>query len=232
MPILARVALTLAVSIGACAPTNGAHAPEPGGDYEATSHRRFDDVAHWSRVFDSPKRDEWQKPDALLATIGITLGMRVADVGAGTGYFLPFLSRAVGPQGHVTAVEVEPTLVDHMRQRVATAALANVDVVLSPTSALDLPAKTMDLVLFVDAYHHVDDRRAYLDTVAATLTRSGRVVVVDWKPGELPVGPREEDHKLSAAQVTREMQAAGFRSIPAPDVLPYQYVLVFALVSD
>lgn len=51
---------------------------------DATSHRSFADVEHWSSVFDDPKRAAWQKPAELVAALGLRTGMTVADLGAGT----------------------------------------------------------------------------------------------------------------------------------------------------
>ncbi len=228
----ARLTLALAIIAGACAPQQPVRSEADAGDFHSTSHRRFDDVGHWRRVFDAPERTAWQNPEALIAWIGIEPGMRVADVGAGTGYFLPYLSRAVGTHGRVIAVEVEQALVDHMRDRVVREALTNVDVVLSRPTSLDLLPESADAVVFVDAYHHVDRRREYLATLARLLTRGGRVVIVDWKAGKLPVGPQDEAHKLPATQVIRELEAAGFRNVSVADVLPYQYVLVFTPIRE
>ncbi len=229
---LAAIAFVLAASaISACSPhaTVVAAVPEHPypDDFRATSDRRFDDVDHWAKVFDSPERAAWQRPDELLAAVKLEPGMRVADLGAGTGFFLPYLSRAVGAEGHVLALEVEPALVTHMRERVARAKLDNVEVRLTATDSLDLPERSVDVLLLIDVYHHIDHRLTYLNDARAVLSRKGRIVIVDWKEGDLPVGPRDPHHKLLADQVIREMGAAGYLAVPTADVLPYQYVLVF-----
>jgi ubiquinone/menaquinone biosynthesis C-methylase UbiE len=163
----------------------------------------------------------------LLTAIELKPGIRVADLGAGTGFFLPYLSRAVGNEGRVFALEVEPALVTHMRERVARAQLDNVEVRLTAADSLDLPPGSVDMLLLIDVYHHIDHRRTYLENARSVLSKQGRIVVVDWKQGDLPVGPRDPHHKLLAEQVIRELDAAGFRLVPTADVLPYQYVLVF-----
>lgn len=228
----AALALVLAAAaLNACSPhADSIVAPpdhSPRDDFRATSDRRFDDVVHWAKVFDSPERAAWQRPDELLTAIELEPGMRVADLGAGTGFFLPYLSRAVGKDGRVFAIEVEPVLVSHMRERVALAGLGNVEVLLSRADTLDLPPESVDMLLLIDVYHHIDHRRSYLNGARGALTKRGRIVVVDWKQGDLPVGPRDPHHKLPAEQVIRELDAAGFRLVPTRDILPYQYVLVF-----
>jgi len=230
----------LLLSLGAC---STARPPEPrpaaseaaghshGGSHDpghATCTNRFDDVARWKRVFDDPDRAEWQKPTALVEALAIRPGMRVADVGAGTGFFLRYLSRAVGPSGRVLAVEVEQKLVAHMKERSKDEKLGNVETVLTPLDRLSLPDRSIDLLLLVDAYHHIDRRIDYFREVSRTLAPNGRIAVVDWKPGDLPRGPHDDAHKITAEAVERELIAAGYRLVAAPDMLPYQYVLVFA----
>jgi len=205
------------------------HVHEHGHDLgTATCTERFHDVKHWKRIFDDPARAEWQKPSELIAAIAIRPGMRVADVGAGTGFFLRYLSDAVGPSGRVVAVEVETNLISHMKDRAQEEGLDNVEVVLTPLDRLTIGDRSIDVLLLVDAYHHIDKRIEYFRAAGGTLARNGRIAIVDWKPGDLPRGPRDEEHKIAAEVVEREMTAAGYRLVAAPDILPYQYVLVFA----
>src|SRR5437899_10468546 len=84
---------------------------------EATSHRSVADVGQWVSVFDDPARDAYQKPREVVRALGIHPGMRVADVGAGTGYFSRYLSAAVGAAGTVLAVDTEPEFVRYLRER-------------------------------------------------------------------------------------------------------------------
>lgn len=223
---MARRAATVLLCALALVAAAAAEAPPTPGD-RATSHRRFDDVAQWSKVFDDPARDRWQRPDKLIGALALRPGMTVADLGAGTGYFSGHLSRAVGPGGTVLAVEVEPALVAHLCTRAEREGTANLVPILASRDNPRLPHAGVDLVLIVDAYHHLDHRRRYLPLLARALRPGGRVAIVDWLPGELPVGP-EPDHKLPAGQVIAEMTAAGFTLLAQPDLLPYQYVLIFA----
>ncbi|MCW5893161.1 MAG: methyltransferase domain-containing protein [bacterium] len=210
------LSLTLAAVAFAAAP----------GDH-ATSDRVFDDVPYWESVFDDPKRDAWQKPADLVAALAVLPGTAVADLGAGTGYFVRYLSRAVGPHGTVYAVEVEPKLVAHLRERAEREETANVVPVLTSKTAVRLPAAGVDLLLVVDTYHHIDARVVYMRRAAGVLRPGGRVAIVDWHKRPLPEGPAM-DHKLAEEQVVAEMERAGYRLLSAPDVLPYQYVLIFA----
>jgi ubiquinone/menaquinone biosynthesis C-methylase UbiE len=192
----------------------------------ATSHRRFDDAAYWSTVFDDPARAAWQKPEELVAALGLRRGQCVADLGAGTGYFSRLLSAAVGPTGTVLAVDPEPNFVAHLRERAEREGSANVVPVLASLDNPRLPAGIVDTVLIVDTYHHIDDRVAYFRRLRQALRGPGRIAIVDWQKRELPVGP-EMDHKLAREQVVHEMETAGYRLVEEPAILPYQYFLIF-----
>jgi ubiquinone/menaquinone biosynthesis C-methylase UbiE len=193
---------------------------------DATSHRRFDDPAYWSTVFDDPARAEWQKPEQLVSALALRPGQCVADLGAGTGYFSRLLSAAVGPTGNVLAVDPEPNMVAHLRERAEREGATNLTPVLASLDNPRLPAGFVDLVLIVDTYHHIDDRVAYMRRLQRALRPSGRVAVVDWQKRPLPVGP-EMEHKLSREQVVDEMTAAGYHLTEEPAILPYQYFLIF-----
>lgn len=194
--------------------------------FAATSHRTFDDVEHWVKVFDDPERDAWQRPALVVAELGIERGMTVADLGAGTGYFSAHLSEAVGQSGTVYAVETEPALVEHLLERAEREDLTNLVPVLASTGNPRLPAASIDRLLIVDTFHHIDDRLGYFGRVRRVLAPDGRVAIIDWKKEKLPVGPAP-DHKLPRQQVVREMEQAQYELAAESDELPYQYFLIF-----
>ena len=196
--------------------------------HDATARHSFADVAQWVSVFDDPERDAWQKPADVIAALQLQPGQNAADLGAGTGYFVPYLSRAVGPQGKIFAVDTEPNLITHLRQRAQREGLDNVVPVLATPDDSHLPTASIDLVLIVDTIHHIDNRVDYLGHMRACLRGGGHVVVVDWKKEAQPIGPPLE-HRLARALVVEEFDAAGYTLAGEPNLLPYQYVLVFAL---
>lgn len=186
----------------------------------------FADAEEWADRFESPERDRWQLPDRVVAALAVEPGMTVADIGSGTGYFAVRLAAAVGPAGTVLASDLEPEMGVFLRRRAEREGLANLVPVLASADDPRLPDGTVDLVLISNTWHHIQDRVEYARRLRADLTDGGRVAIVDFLPGELPVGPGP-DHKLSAEEVTAELTAAGYRPLAAHDFLPYQYVLVF-----
>lgn len=204
----------------------GTVADDDGALFQATSKRRFDDVEHWTKVFDDPERDAWQRPAEVVEKLRLNEGMRVADLGAGTGYFSRRLAQAVGPSGTVYAVETEPALVAHLRERAEREGSANLVPILASFDNPRLPRGAVDVLLIVDTYHHIDARLTYFERVKALLAPNGRVAIIDWKKKELPVGPAL-DHKLAREQVVEEMKRAGYALTEESRDLPHQYFLIF-----
>jgi ubiquinone/menaquinone biosynthesis C-methylase UbiE len=200
--------------------------PEGGHEHDATVHHSFDDVQHWTQVFDDPGRDAWQKPDEVVRALGVAPGQTVVDLGAGTGYFSVRLARTVGAGGHVLALDVEPRLVAYMKDRAAKEALPQMVAQQVPADDPQLPAAGVDLVLVVDTWHHLDDRLHYLVKLAAGLKPGGHLAIVDFKKGDFPVGPPDA-HKLPPDAVAKELETAGWSVVSRDEaLLPYQYVLV------
>ena len=197
-----------------------------GHEHDATASHSFEDVERWTRVFDDPERDAWQLPETVIEFLGVEEGHVVADLGAGTGYFTVRLARAVGDTGRVLAVDIEPALIEHLRQRAEDEDLPQVDPILGEPDDPKLPAKEVDLVLVVDTWHHIDDRISYLGDLSQALSSGGKIAIVDFHEGELPVGP-PPGHKLSRDAVFEELTEAGWILDAESEDLPYQYLLVF-----
>ena len=205
-------------------------APSAAGDaadeQPPTSTHGFEDVPHWSKVFDDPGRAAWQRPAELVAALALEPDDAVVDLGTGTGYFVEHLARAV-PQGRVLAIDTEPRMLAFVAKRASQSKLGNVETRVATADDPKLRERA-DLVLVVDTYHHIGRRTAYFRRLAQHLSETGRVVIVDWKLGQFPVGP-PDSHKLAPETVEREFKAGGYTRCTSWDGLPYQYVITFAL---
>jgi ubiquinone/menaquinone biosynthesis C-methylase UbiE len=191
-------------------------------------HGRYGNPADLERMIarqEDPARVAWQKPAAVVRALGLRRGQVVADVGAGPGYFTKRLARAVGPAGHVYAVDPEPAILDVLRDRLAEAKVTNVTPVLGRGDDPLLPAGRCDLALIVDVYHHFSDGSAFLRRVARALRRGGRLVNIDFARRETPVGP-PVDHRVSREQFLRDARRAGLVLAAEHAFLPYQYFVV------
>jgi ubiquinone/menaquinone biosynthesis C-methylase UbiE len=188
-----------------------------------THQHSFSGAEDWARVFDDPERDRWQKPHEVIMALKPASDARVADIGAGTGYFSVRLAHMV-PQGRIYAVDLEPDMVRHLGERATRSGLKNMQPVQATADSAELPEK-VDLVLLVDTYHHIGDRAAYFSRLRGNLRPEGRVAIIDFTP-ESPVGPPRTE-RVASAKVVDEMKVAGFTEVARHGFLPYQYFLIF-----
>ncbi|HKQ63383.1 MAG TPA: class I SAM-dependent methyltransferase [Methylomirabilota bacterium] len=172
-----------------------------------------------------PARAAWQKPDRVVAALGLRRGQVVAEIGSGPGYFTLRLARAVGPSGRVYAVDPEPAMLQALRERLERSGLHNVTPILGMGDDPLLPPASCHLALIVNAYHHFADGRALLRRLTRALRPRGRVVNVDWALRETPVGPPLE-RRVAPDTFVRAARGAGLRLIRTRDLLPHQYFLV------
>jgi predicted methyltransferase len=187
-------------------------------------HGAHGSVEHWLPHLEDDGRDAWQRPDHLVELLEIEPGMTVADLGAGTGYFLSRLSSAVGPDGSVLALDVDPELVEFVATRCRNEGLDNIEARTIPLDDPELEPGTVDRVLTVNTWHHIDNRGSYAAKLASALAPGGRVVVVDFTR-ESPHGP-PVDHRLTTDEVRAELEAGGFETAVIDEELPHQYVVV------
>lgn len=176
---------------------------------------------------EDPDRAAWQKPDEVIRALEIRRGHVVCDIGAGPGYFALRLAAAVGETGSVFAVDVEPRILEALRERIGRAGVRNVVPVLALPDDPLIPRRTCDRILIVDTYHHFPDGVAYLKRLAGSLRRGGRLVNIDFHKRELPVGPPVE-HKVARDDFVKDAAASGLAVVAEPTFLPYQYFLVLA----
>jgi ubiquinone/menaquinone biosynthesis C-methylase UbiE len=184
----------------------------------------FSAVERFARHFDGAERDVWQKPAEVVRFLELSAGQIVADIGAGTGYFLPYLSRAAGAQGRVLALDVEPNMVEYMKQRSRKSGFANVEPRVVAPDDPGLTPGSVDHILVVNTWHHVDDRVSYAGKLARALRPAGTLLIVDFTL-ESDQGPPKE-HRLSAEQVVKELEGGGLRAeIVRGETLPKQYLV-------
>jgi SAM-dependent methyltransferase len=186
------------------------------------------DVEYWRRVFESEQREIYRHRHDILAALNLRPGMRVADVGAGTGFFSLMFARAVGDGGRVYAVDISPEFISAIQDRAAAEGLGNLTGVVNSQASVPLPPDSVDLVFISDTYHHFEDPRAMLDGIRAALVPGGEVVVVDFRRVEGQSGPWVMGHVRAGAEVViSELEAEGFRFEERLDFMRSQYFLRF-----
>lgn len=158
-------------------------------------------------------RAGWQLPERVVASLELPPGARVADIGAGDGYFTFYLADAVGPEGRVFAVDVDREAIRKLEQAVEERGYRNVEVVLAETGDALLPDGSIDLAFVCNVYHHIDDQVKYFDLLRTDLRTGGRLT----PPG----------HWTPRATLREELGRAGYRLRQSFDLLPVQHFEIF-----
>jgi ubiquinone/menaquinone biosynthesis C-methylase UbiE len=152
----------------------------------------------------------------LIERLALAPGQHVAEIGAGSGRLAVALAHAVGPAGRVFASDLNPDRRDDIRARASSAGLSNVTVLEGAASDATLPDACCDAVVMRAVYHHIQDPRPFIASVARALRPRGAVAVIDFEPGALwlhgakPGGTRRPGHGVSRADAIAEFEAAGF----------------------
>ena len=171
------------------------------------------------------EREEEERPDKLVELMALRPADVVADIGAGTGYFSLRISAKV-PQGKVLAVDIQPEMLELLKEAANARRVTNVEPVLGKIDDPNLPTSTVDVALMVDAYHEFDHPREMMDGIVKALKPGGRVVLVEYR-GEDPDVPIKPLHKMTQAQAKREMGAVGLEHVKTLPDLPRQHVMIF-----
>jgi ubiquinone/menaquinone biosynthesis C-methylase UbiE len=173
-------------------------------------------------------REREERTDLLVAELELNSTDVVADIGAGTGYFVFRISPLV-PQGKVLAVDIQQEMLDIVAARAEDSA-NNIVPVLGTINDINVPAESVDLILLVDAYHEFSHPREMGESMFRALKPGGRIALVEYR-AEDPTVPIKPLHKMSEAQATREMSALGLRWLETRDSLPQQHLMFFAKPS-
>ncbi|MGI5863083.1 MAG: class I SAM-dependent methyltransferase [Myxococcales bacterium] len=190
-----------------------------------TALRPFAEVEEYIAFLEREDRAIWQRPDEVIAALGLKGDELVADIGAGSGYFSFRFAKAL-PRGRVVAVDVEPEMVRHIHHRALSEGVSNLEAVVSKPDEPSSPPGA-DLVFICDVLHHVPDRAAWLGKLAAGMKSGARLALVEFKEGELPQGP-PEGAKIPRAKLLELASDAGLKLVEEkPELLPYQTFLVF-----
>lgn len=176
-----------------------------------------------AKGLDNPNRDKTQKPEEIIELMRIEPGMSVADIGTGTGYMLPHLSRAVAASGKVYGEDIASDFLDRTRARVSQDKLANVTLVLGNEKDPKLPAGSLDRILILDVYHHFDYPAQMLANLGRAMKPGAHLVIVDYYKKDRP------DHiRLERDDVAKEVESNGYRLLSKVDHTGNnQYMLTF-----
>lgn len=206
--------------------SRAAHDPNGIGKFylgREIAHVMGHQAADW---LERPEREEEEKTQLLVEALKFQPGDQVADIGAGTGYLTRRMAPKILPGGKVYAVEIQQEMLDLLTNKLIRAGLTNIVPVLGTITDPKLPATTLDLIIMVDVYHEFDYPYEMTEAMCRALKPGGRMVFVEFRGEDVKV-PIKRIHKMTEAQVRREMAAHPLVWKETIAVLPWQHIIVF-----
>ena len=179
----------------------------------------------WSKTLEGAERVGGLKIDEVVANLHLKAGEIVADVGAGPGLFEVPMAHAVSPGGKIYAVEIDEAFFAEINKKTNDARVTNVQTVLGKYTDPNLPIHGIDVALFHDVLHHIQDRAAYLKAMVGYMKPTGRIVLVDYEGGQ--VHPDNPEMQVSRAQAGKLMADAGYKQVDDIKLFPDKYFLVY-----
>lgn len=178
-------------------------------------------------TYETTNRGIWQKPDLILETLGDLSDKVVADIGAGTGYLT---LRTVPKAKKVIAIDIDPrfvTYLDSVRMNgLAETYRDRLEPRLAQPNNPNLQPQEADVVTIVNTYMYIENRAEYLQTLRRGMADNARLLIIDFKKKNTPIGPPSEI-RIPLYQVEKELKAAGFTNVKTNDAaLDYQYIVM------
>jgi ubiquinone/menaquinone biosynthesis C-methylase UbiE len=214
----------------ACSIACGAPLPSDGQAPRATPKREPANVMGYQKAdwLEREGRAETEKPEMVIQAMEIREGMTVAEIGAGTGFFSRRLAKAVGPSGKVYAEDIQPEMLDLLKQNAAKEGIGNVIPVLGTETDPKLPARGVDRILLVDVYHEFQKPEPMLAAMRDSLAPGGTITLVEYRLEGETASHINLKHRMSVDQVLSEWTAAGFLLLKQIETLPSQHLFIFS----
>ena len=171
-------------------------------------------------------RENQERCSLMLANLGVKPGMTVCDMGCGNGFYSLQLAKMVGPKGKVLCVDVQPEMLELLKERAAEAKITNIQPILGSLDDPKLPKGRVDLILCVDVYHEFSHPEQMLFAMRESLSPHGLVALLEYRE-EDPEVPIKPLHKMSKAQIMKEFPPGGFKLVKEFDGLPWQHMMFF-----
>ncbi|MCB1275087.1 class I SAM-dependent methyltransferase [Prosthecobacter sp.] len=171
-------------------------------------------------------RDREEATTLMRKELRVKPGMVVCDMGCGNGYHTLPLAEMVGATGKVYAVDVQPEMIQMLKANMESKGVTNIVPINSLYHDPKLPPNTCDMILMVDVYHEFSHPVQMLAGMRAALKPDGLLVLAEYRAEDESV-PIKPEHKMSKAQINKEMNANGFKLVREFDGLPWQHLMFF-----
>jgi ubiquinone/menaquinone biosynthesis C-methylase UbiE len=187
------------------------------------AHVMGHEAADW---LDRPEREAEEAPSMLVKSLHLKPGDQVADIGAGSGYLSFLMAKPVGPKGKVFAEDIQPEMIDIVKKKAAEQGQTNVIPWLGTVTDPKLKPGSIDLMILVDVYHEFDHPYEMTENMVKDLKKGGRLVFVEYRK-EDPHVPIKLVHKMTVAQVRKEMGIFPLKYKETIEILPRQHIIEF-----
>ena len=217
----------LLLLISACSSNHQSGAtrtPQSGGNEETTTSPSNKPETVAPLNFQDLERTSWQNPSLVLSKLGNLENKVVVDIGAGAGYFTFKIAQLAKK---VIALDVDPRALEYIEEQKSIVGewSENIETRLTPPDVPNLLSDEADVVLIVNTYYFIPKRPRYLPRLLQGMVKKGKIIIVDYKRGDIPVGPSDV-YKLDPQTIIRELRKAGFKKVRS-DIksLNYQYII-------
>jgi len=174
---------------------------------------------------DSPKRREALPVQAILNVIGVERSQVVADIGCGIGYFTFPLSEAVGNDGLVYALDIEPEMLEDIKSKTMEHNIKNIIPVVTQEYKLTLEDNSVGVAFLCTVMHEVKMREKFLKETNRILLPEGKIIIIEWIKKDSDYGP-SADHRLDKNMIKRNLLRTGFNDIEIMDFNEYFYIVI------
>ncbi|MCC6699368.1 MAG: class I SAM-dependent methyltransferase [Candidatus Hydrogenedentes bacterium] len=187
---------------------------------------------HGADWLERPGREQEERPDEVIAAMGLKEGDVAVDLGCGTGYFARRMAKVVGPTGKVYGVDIQPEFLDMMKDLCAKEGITNVVPVLGDEADPKLPKGGIDRILMVDVYHEFQQPEPMLARMRESLKPGGKIALVEYRLLGDTAKHIKVEHRMSVKQVLEEWNPAGFELVDLLEFLPSQHLFIFQKDPD
>ncbi len=183
-------------------------------------------------MFNKRASSERFKPDEIMKALNIKPGQRIADIGAGGGYFSFRFAEAVGRNGEVSAIDRNDDYLKYIREDASKRGLSNIKIIKASENNANLPNNYFNLIFFRNVLHHIENRVLFMKSIKPKLKPGGRIAVIEYKPGGSIFSFRRLfGHNIPKEKIIGELNRAGFRKSEEFNFLPEQSFMIFTALS-
>lgn len=183
---------------------------------------------HGAQWLERPSRLEEEQPYEVLKYMDLKPGMKVADIGCGSGYYARKMGKQVAPDGLVYGVDIQREMIDIMMQLCESEEVTNVKPVLSEEKDPKLPRGEIDWMILADVYHEFQYPEEMLAKMLEALAPGGKVALLEYRAEAFRTASHiKPEHRMTVREVLSEWHTAGFELLDLQEFLPHQHLFIF-----